>query len=83
MDRQPTNKIFLGEREHLKVRNISWGKGTFESEEKAHIEICGMKLKCIVVRQAAVVFDHGTTFVLFVLYLLSIIISMCESGCVC
>lgn len=42
-----------------------------------------MKLKCIVVHQAAVVFDHSTTLVLFVLYLLSIIISMCESVGVC
>lgn len=42
-----------------------------------------MKLKCIVVHQAAVAFDHSTTFVLFVLYLLSIITSMCESVGVC
>lgn len=42
-----------------------------------------MKLKCIVVHQAAAVFDHSTTFVLFVLCLLSIIISMCESVGVC
>lgn len=42
-----------------------------------------MKLKSIVGHQAASVFDHSTTFVLFSLCLLSIIMSMCAFVAVC